>query len=170
MATDYEEFYLENRHGLGEPTKEFVTFFNSYDKKVARVLDVGCGQGRDSLFIARLGHLVTAVDQSPSGIRDLNLDANAETLAIAAETADIREHVWPGPFDVIVIDRTLHMLGAEERLTVLHALLVATAPQSHVLIADERSNIPAFKEVFEKSGWIWTPVLERRGFLFVQRT
>jgi len=55
MAFDYEKYYRENRHGLGEPTKEFVAFFDDFDRDGASVLDVGCGQGRDALFIARKG-------------------------------------------------------------------------------------------------------------------
>ena len=55
MTTDYEQFYRENPHGLGEPTREFVAFFDTYDRAQASVLDVGCGQGRDALFVARLG-------------------------------------------------------------------------------------------------------------------
>jgi len=69
MATDYEKFYQENKQGLGKPTKEFVSFFDGYTKAPARVLDVGCGQGRDALFIARKGHQVVAIDHSPTGTR-----------------------------------------------------------------------------------------------------
>lgn len=89
MATDYEKFYRENRHGLGEPTKEFVDFFKEYDQASANVLDIGCGQGRDALFIARLGHIVTAIDLSPTGICDLQKEAELEGLAIVAEVCDI---------------------------------------------------------------------------------
>ena len=66
-------------------------FFKNYEQETVSVLDVGCGQGRDALFIARLGHVVTAIDLSPSGISDLQRDAAAEGLAIFAEVADNRE-------------------------------------------------------------------------------
>ena len=72
MPTDYEAFYRENPNGLGKPTKEYVSFFDVYGKRNARVLDVECGQGRDALFIGRLGHTVTAVDISRSGSRRLS--------------------------------------------------------------------------------------------------
>jgi tellurite methyltransferase len=169
MAADYEKFYSQNRHGLGEPTKEFVTFFDGFERSESSVLDVGCGQGRDALFIARLGHYVTAIDLSPSGIRDLRNDADAEGLSIHAEIVDIRHYQSNSRFDVIVVDRTLHMLAEDDRLQVLRALLGLTSKGSNILIADERSNIPAFKRVFEKSKRIWSPSLERRGYLFVRR-
>ena len=169
MATDYERFYQDNPRGLGAPTKEFVAFFDDYDRQCANVLDVGCGQGRDALFIARLGHAVTAIDHAPSGICDLKADAAREGLSINAQTADIRGNDWGGPFDVIVIDRTLHMLGESDRLDVLKDLVAATGPGSYLLIADERSNLPSFRMVLDASQWVWDVVLERRGFLFVKR-
>lgn len=133
------------------------------------ILDVGCGQGRDALFIARLGHQVTAIDQSPSGIRDLAADAAAEGLAINVIAADIREYSWGGEFDVIVVDRTLHMLTLKEATKVLRSLLKATRKRSHILIADERSDIPTFSSVFDDSRWNWSTTLAHKGFLFMAR-
>lgn len=170
MATDYEQFYRENRHGLGKPSKEFVHFFETYPGTGARVLDVGCGQGRDALFIARLGHLVTAVDLSSSGIQDLREDAARESLSIKAEVGDIRHFAWPGPFDVIVVDRTLHMLADEnDRVGVLEGLIAQTGPGSHLLIADERSNFAAFIQAFAGSSFDWESTVDRGGFLFMHR-
>ena len=169
MATDYEQFYQDNPHGLGEPTKEFVTFFRRYTTPFSKILDVGCGQGRDALFIARLGHHVTAVDLSPTGICELVSEANSEELSITGVVADIRDYVWHGKFDVIVIDRTLHMLAVEERVDVLRGLLGVTKPGTHVLIADERPNIPAYSIVFEQSQWNWLTTFARKGFLFLVR-
>lgn len=169
MATDYEEFYRENRHGLGGPSKAFVDFFDSYTLKNARVLDVGCGQGRDSLFIARKGHQVKAVDQSPSGIADLKEDAQAEGLNIETVVADIRTHTWGHPFDVIIVDRTLHMLNRDDRIQTLDDLLNVTKAGSYVLIADERSNISDFKTGFERSEFEWSCTLQGDGILFMFR-
>lgn len=169
MTTDYDQFYKDNPHGLGEPTKEFVSFFKNWPAGASDVLDVGYGQGRDALFIARLGHRVTAIDQSPTGIGDLLRDAESEGLQITGIVADIRDHSWSGKFDVIVLDRTLHMLSTLERARVLRKLLTMTRKQSHIVIADAKSNIPAFRTIFEESQYSWTPTLARRGFLFMVR-
>ena len=169
MATDYELFYRENKRGLGEPTKEFVDFFNSYKHERMKVLDVGCGQGRDALLIARLGHSVTAIDLSVTGIQDLQADAAAEGLIINTEVIDIRHYDPKDYFDVIVIDRTLHMLDSHERTNVLKKLLQATSYGAHVLIADERSNIPDFIAVIDEPKWRWTTTLKRKGYLFLHR-
>ena len=169
MATDYEKLYRREKHALGEPTRQFVDFFRSYNRSRARVLDVGCGQGRDALFVARLGHLVTAVDRSPSGIADLQHDARREGLPIDTEVADIVNYRPEGLYDVVIVDRTLHMLGAEDRLRVLRVLMRTTTADGVVLIADEPRNIAAFQREFDASEWSWTPLLANRGFLFLER-
>ncbi len=167
MATDYEKFYRDNPNGLGEPTREFVDFFEAYEPSQARVLDIGCGQGRDALFIARLGHVVHGIDLSPTGIADLLKAAGDEGLNITAEVADIRDYAWRGPYDVILIDRTLHMLHADARRAVLKSVLAIAAVGTHVLIADERSNMPGFQDVLDQDALTWTAIKRDRGYLFV---
>ena len=82
MANDYDKLYGETRDALGAPTRVIVDFFERLDSMPARVLDVGCGQGRDAMFIGRLGHSVVGVDISPNGIRDLTTAAAAKGLAV----------------------------------------------------------------------------------------
>jgi 2-polyprenyl-3-methyl-5-hydroxy-6-metoxy-1,4-benzoquinol methylase len=169
MAADYEKVYRESRHALGDPSSELVRFFESYGRNDARILDVGCGQGRDALYVARLGHRVTGIDQSPSGIRDLLKDAKNEGLAIEAEVTDIRTYTPEQDYDVVIIDRTLHMLNPEPRLSVLSTMSGAVNSGGFLLIADEASNIPAFESLLNQSKHDWIPLLKRRGYLFVQR-
>jgi len=71
MSYNYDKLYGETRDALGAPTSIFVDFFDQFDRTNVRVLDVGCGQGRDAIFIARKDHRVVGVDISPNGIRDL---------------------------------------------------------------------------------------------------
>ncbi len=169
MVTDYDEIYRETKHALGPPTQVFVDFFRLFKRKSAAILDIGCGQGRDALFIARLGHHVTAVDFAPAGVDDLVKDALSEGLSIDGVVADIRNYELPSTFDVIVIDRTLHMLAEAERITVLKRLIKHVTREGFVLIADEKSNIEGFNAVFDQSDFQWTRVLKRRGYLFVQK-
>ena len=59
---NYEKEYQNIRNVCGEPFPEIVEIFENYDDECATVLDSGCGQGRDALFIARKGHSVLGVD------------------------------------------------------------------------------------------------------------
>lgn len=169
MSYDYDKLYGETRDALGQPTKVFVDFFDDYDQHAARVLDVGCGQGRDAIFIARKGHQVVGVDLSPNGIRDLGNVAALENLPIECAVADVTTYLPEGLFDVILIDRTLHMLAAPERSSVLKRLLDHVGDGGWVLIADEATNIPKFKAVIAAHDAKWTTTLSKRGYLFVRR-
>lgn len=84
-----------------------------------RVLDVGCGQGTQAVRLARLGHQVTGVDNSPSMLAD-----TAEMLA--GESGSVRERVRlvegdaqdlssvadSGPYDVVLCHGVLMYLPA----------------------------------------------------------
>jgi len=169
MAYDYDKLYASTAQALGEPTQVFVDFFKRQGAKALRVLDVGCGQGRDALFIASMGHSVVGVDLSPNGIRDLSNAANKENLDIEGVVADIATFVPEGEFDVVLIDRTLHMLPEKERLDVLERLIGSVPKRGWVLIADERSNMQGFKDVFAAGIEAWETELDARGNLFLRR-
>ena len=169
MATDYDRLYGESANALGAPTQAFVDFFDRYGREDARVLDVGCGQGRDALFIARLGHRVLGVDLSANGIAGMTAAASAEGLQIDGVVADITGYRPDGVFDVVVIDRTLHMLAAPARLSVLARLLEHVAPGGWVLIADEARNMAGLRGVLAAHPAGWREEIARRGTLFVQR-
>ena len=169
MAYNYDKLYGSTPHALGEPTPIFVEFFEALTAPSLRVLDVGCGQGRDAIFIARLGHQVVALDLSKNGIQQLNDQARRENHKIEGITADIRTFTTKDMFDVVLIDRTLHMLDPADRLTTLNRILGYVAPCGQILIADEPANIPDFKAIFAARLEMWQPTLEKSGYLFAQR-
>lgn len=80
--TDYEKLYQESPNVCGPPFPEFEAFFERYNKTQAKVLDLGCGQGRDALFIARMGHQVVGVDISKTGIAQMLEEAKQEGLEV----------------------------------------------------------------------------------------
>ena len=164
----YEKVYKGQRHALGEPAKEFISFFESLQIPI-KVLDLGCGQGRDALFIARLGHRVTGIDLSPTGIEQLVEDAEKEELQIKAEVADLTAYTPDAAYDIVLLDRTLHMLQAEDRLQLLQRTAPHVRSNGFVLICDERKNLPAFKTLFMQEMSGWQVVREIKGFLFLQR-
>ncbi|MBU2991926.1 class I SAM-dependent methyltransferase [Octadecabacter sp. 1_MG-2023] len=169
MAYNYDKLYGETENALGEPTPIFVEFFDRFDHPNARILDVGCGQGRDAVFMARKGHHVTGVDLSPNGIRALNDAATKDGLPIQGIVADIVSYVPSGTFDVILIDRTLHMLSAPDRRAVLTRLLGHIRPNGWLLIADETSNIPDFTSTLRTQNSPWTVEHLKGGYLFARQ-
>jgi SAM-dependent methyltransferase len=169
MSYDYDKLYGETPNALGEPTRGIVSFFDRLPLQKARVLDVGCGQGRDALFLARRGHAVTGVDLSPNGIRDLTAAARAEKLDVTGIVADVTQFTPSGLFDVVLIDRTLHMLPPDARLRVLTTLADHIAEHGWLVIADETRNIPQFVRFLEADHRGWEITYRKAGSLFACR-
>lgn len=169
MSYDYEQLYASEAHALGEQTAAIAKFFKELDLTGARILDVGCGQGRDALPLARAGHEVTGVDLSPSGVEAMCAEAAQEGLNIIGHVADITEYSPEGAFDVLLIDRTLHMLDVEPRDAVFQKLTASVAPNGWLILADETSNLPAFKATLLADENHWGIKRCAKGILFAQK-
>ena len=168
MPNDYEKIYREQRHALGEPSKEIIRFFEQMPPSL-HVLDVGCGQGRDALAIGRLGHHVVGVDLSKSGIAQLQEDAEREGLPIQGIAADILEFEPSGLFDIILFDRTLHMLNATDRLRVLTRLQEYVKKEGYLLINDQKKNLPEMESLLIRTNGSWVIRKNKEGF-YLSRT
>ncbi len=169
QSNKYEKLYQETRNCCGEPFPEIAKFFAIYEEKQARVLDLGCGQGRDGLMVARLGHSVLGVDASETGIRQMMEGANRENLDIRGLVADITQYKLDEDFNIAILDRVLHMLSEEARVCVLGQVIHHIVRGGFVLIADMPSNKPKIREVFASASSDWSAVLDKKGFLFVRR-
>ena len=92
---NYEKEYQNSRNVSGEPFQEIIEFFENYDDECATFIDLGCGQGRDALFIARKGHSVLGVDTAQTGIEQMLEEAESEKLAVDGVIADITNYEAP---------------------------------------------------------------------------
>ncbi len=98
-----------------------------------RALDLGAGEGRNSLWLARRGWQVTAVDLSTVALDRLAAEAAAEGLAIKTELADISDYLARGErFDLVVV-ANIHP-APEERGRLLAAAADAVASGGHLFV------------------------------------
>lgn len=89
----------------------------------ARILDAGCGSGRDLRACKELGHSVTAFDASPA------LAALAEDYAgQRVYRARFDEIDWPESFDGVWACASLLHISSAELPNVLHRLASALVP------------------------------------------
>jgi 2-polyprenyl-3-methyl-5-hydroxy-6-metoxy-1,4-benzoquinol methylase len=86
----------------------------------SRVLDLMCGYGRHSLELAKRGVHVTAVDNLPEYINEIEAKASAENLNIECICADVLEMKIDRPFDaVICMGNSLQFFNEEDCLHLL---------------------------------------------------
>ena len=107
------KYYIEEDY-FGKSYKELIEFFSHYEPK-GTVLDLGCGQGRDSIEIAKLGYNVTGVDISIVGINQMILKANALNLNLIGIADDIYKFDRINEFDIILLDSMLHFYKNDKK-------------------------------------------------------
>ena len=88
---------------------ELIDFFKHYEPE-GNIIDLGCGQGRDSISQAKLGYKVTGIDNSKVGIDQMNTISKKERLIMAKRTEESGNLLTvPGVGKSIAHD--LHILG-----------------------------------------------------------
>lgn len=120
--SSYDQQYKEENL-FGAPYTEFVAFMETWQPK-GTVLDIGCGQGRDSLFLAEQGYNVTAIDASEVGIKQMLEYASLKNLNVTGVVADFYTYEVTKTYDVVVLDSILHFAKAdlEKELALLERL------------------------------------------------
>lgn len=106
MTVPYDNYY-QTENLFGEPYPELMAFFSNYPLK-GKVLDLGCGQGRDAIALARLGYAVTGMDTSKIGIDQMRQVAQNENLDLAGQVGDIYAFDRFSEFDIVLLDSMFH--------------------------------------------------------------
>ncbi|MGG1650068.1 methyltransferase domain-containing protein [Paenibacillus sp. NRS-1780] len=115
--TIYEEEYKTQEYYWGtEPNKVCyqVLQFMPPNKHI-KLLDIGCGEGKDAVFFARNGYDVTAFDVSDAGIEKTKRLAEKIGVHVNVFKADILDYRLDTHFDVIFSSGVLHYIKPEFR-------------------------------------------------------
>ncbi len=92
-----------------------------------RVLDIGCGEGKDAVFLARCGYAVTAFDIAEQGIEKGRRLAEHNHVEVNFFRADIFDYCPETQYDIIFSSGVLHFLPPERRGTFVESLKEHTA-------------------------------------------
>ena len=113
-------------YGL-KPSRELQAFLDNTDPPGGEALDLGSGEGRNSLLLARYGFHVHAIDSSSQGIHKLETYARSQGLnSIECSVADVREvQLAPNAYDLIVAATILDHLTREEGKRVAASMISA---------------------------------------------
>lgn len=111
MAVAYDKHY-RTENLFGKPYPEHIGFFSNIPTR-GRLLDLGCGQGRDAIPLAKLGYEVTGIDHSVVGIQQMERIAKSEKLNIKGLVADIYKFQDFASFDFILLDSMFHFRKSE---------------------------------------------------------
>lgn len=104
----YDDYYKELNY-FGNPYPGLIEFFLNYEPK-GTVLDLGCGQGRDSLSLGELGYKVLGVDHSTVGINQLNHEAQKRNIDVEGIVGNVYDFPISKDVNVVLLDSMLHFL------------------------------------------------------------
>lgn len=110
-----------------------------------------CGEGRDAVYLAELGHNVTALDISAEGLKKTQKLAKKRNVELTTVEADLFEWDWPvETFDVIA--STYAHMPSEARKR-LHALYVqALKPGGMICLEGFSKEQLAYQEKYQSGG------------------
>ena len=95
--------------------------------KPYKVLDIGCGEGKDAVFLARNGYRVTAFDISEQGLAKARELAGHCGVHVDFFKADVREFVPEDEYDIIFSSGVFHYIPADRRAGIIDSLKAHTA-------------------------------------------
>ncbi|MGZ3768713.1 MAG: methyltransferase domain-containing protein [Bdellovibrio sp.] len=135
--TDYDRKYTENENYWGnEISRMALSILELYPPKDFRpkVLEIGCGEGSNAIYLAKNGYDVTAFDLSKTAIQKTNELASKSDVQIKTFVADVNEYAPCENFDIVFSSGTLQYLLPEKRKLFIDAIKSATNPGGiHVL-------------------------------------
>ena len=99
----WDKRYRAPEYIFGVEPNRFLASRQALFKTGDRVLDVACGEGRNSVWLAGLGCIVLGMDVSPLALDKARRLAAQRGTGVTWVEADIRDWQWePGRFDAVV--------------------------------------------------------------------
>ena len=135
---------------VGQARSELVQLVTSGDLRPGRVIDLGCGEGDNAIFLAQHGFQVTAVDFSPAAIAKAKTKARDAAAAVDFVIDDLtRLSGVSGQFDLLVDYGTFDDLSTKDR--------TAYVDQVRSLAKPERNSCCGASSGSSKVGSGWQP-------------
>ncbi|MDO4940536.1 MAG: methyltransferase domain-containing protein [Erysipelotrichaceae bacterium] len=116
FRTQYEKLYDSEEYYWGLEPADFLPLLLEAvgkDPSDVKVLDIGCGEGKDAVYMAKHGCKVTAFDITESGIKKTKLLADKNNVDITAYVDDINTFNTDDKFDIIYSTGTIQYLFPE---------------------------------------------------------
>lgn len=129
VVTDYDKRYNREEYYWGlMPNRICYDVMKILPPiKSYRVLDIGCGEGKDAVFLAKCGYMVTAFDISEQGIEKAKRLAEHNKVDVTFFKADVFDYRPDTEYDIIFSSGVLHFVQQAGRKELCDSLKAHTA-------------------------------------------
>lgn len=135
MKPFWEQEYLNReRSTFGSPSAE-VAELTQHLPEGARVLDVGCGDGRHAVYLAGLGFRVDAFDISENAIAKLDYLKEQHGLPISTCVCDVTDFHFTHGYDLIILHGVLQFIAREKQAEIIELLKCWTNAAGYHVVA-----------------------------------
>lgn len=100
--------YSQKNSAWGLNPNQFIVQFSNIANP-GTVIDIGVGEGRNGLFLARKGFDVTGIDLIPEAVNRFLGAAKKEKLKVKGVVADIAKYQFNENYDAVICIATLHL-------------------------------------------------------------
>ena len=117
IRTNYEKWYEGDEFYWGTDPADFCDILIGLcpPSSGKKVLDIGCGEGKDAVYMAQKGYEVTAFDLTDNGIRKTLKLAADRGVKIDAYVDDINTFGTDKMFDIVYSTGTVQYLFDENK-------------------------------------------------------
>ncbi|MFT7595664.1 MAG: SAM-dependent methyltransferase, partial [Paracoccaceae bacterium] len=98
----WDQRYAEPGYLFGKEPAKFLTSASKWLEPGSNVLSVADGEGRNSVYLASLGHQVTGFDPSPVAVEKARQLATENGVTPQYNVAGIEDWDWDQQFDAVV--------------------------------------------------------------------
>ena len=176
--TYYSDLYKNDEYYWGtEPTPFCYQVIEKYPPtRYLKLLEIGCGEGRDAVFFARNGYDVSAFDIEEKGVEKAKLLAAKFNVPLMVFCADMLTYTPACLYDVVYASRTLIYLPEHRREDFFNHYKKYTKPggihafMTHVFKPSVKKAPDADEpEFFMKSGELFTYYTDWDFLLFEEK-
>jgi SAM-dependent methyltransferase len=120
----------------GKPQKWLVKLVDNGRLKPCKTIDLGCGEGRETIYLAKKGFKVIGVDFSNRAINKARLrakEANVDAKFLVGDVTNLKD--IKGKFDLVVDNTCLHTIySSKARDKYVQTVLNLTKTDSHYFL------------------------------------
>ncbi|MEV5476274.1 class I SAM-dependent methyltransferase [Streptomyces sp. NPDC059687] len=171
-AAFWDSFYADRSRAVpffvAKPDESLAACLDQDLITPGRALDLGCGPGRNALFLASRGFEVDAVDLSPAALawaEDRAYETGVDVRFICGDAFQAVGTELTGAYDLVVDSGCFHHLPPHRRVSYLSLLDRVLAPGGHLALTcfaagamgSELSDADLYRELQLQGGLAYTP-------------